>query len=58
MRLIYCKGFDKKERLEWRPIILGNLIQSFRVIFQIMSELKYELDSQDNEVRPLAESGV
>lgn len=51
MRLIYAQGFDKHERLEWKPVIFDNIVQSFRAISKAMAELSYEFDSLETEVR-------
>ncbi|KAG6005614.1 G-Protein alpha subunit [Claviceps maximensis] len=49
MRLIYSQGFNKNERLEWKPVVFSNIIQSFRTIFEAMTELHYSFDTPDNE---------
>ncbi|KAG6023124.1 G-Protein alpha subunit [Claviceps citrina] len=51
MRLIYSQGFNKNERLEWKPVVFSNIIQSFRILFGAMTELQYSFDSPDNEKR-------
>lgn len=51
MRLIYSQGFNKNERLEWKPVVFSNIIQSFRTISEAMTELQYGFDTPDNEVR-------
>lgn len=50
MKLIYSQGFNKHERLEWKPVIFNNIIQSFRTIFEAMTELEFAFDNADNEV--------
>ncbi len=50
MKLIYSQGFSKSERLDWKPVVFSNIVQSFRTIHEAMSELHYEFDSPDNEV--------
>jgi hypothetical protein len=50
MKLIYAQGFSKNEKLEWKPVVFNNIIQSFRLIFEAMNELGLKLDSEDNEV--------
>ena len=50
MKLIYSQGFSKNEKLEWKPVIFSNIVQSFRVIFEAMEELDLPFDSPDNEV--------
>ncbi|KAG5950086.1 G-Protein alpha subunit [Claviceps sorghi] len=49
MRLIYSQGFNKNERLEWKPVVFSNIIQSFRTISEAMTELHYSFDTPDNE---------
>lgn len=51
MKLIYSKGFSQSERLDWKPVVFSNIIQSFRTISEAMGELKYEFDNAENEVR-------
>lgn len=50
MKLIYSQGFSKSERLDWKPVVFSNIIQSFKAIFDAMNELGFEFDSPDNEV--------
>lgn len=50
MKLIYSQGFSKSERLDWKPVVFSNIIQSFRTIHEAMTELHYEFDNPDNEV--------
>ena len=50
MKLIYSQGFNKNERLEWKPVVFSNIIQSFRTILDAMTELGYEFESPNNEV--------
>ncbi|KAK8930267.1 Guanine nucleotide-binding protein subunit [Metarhizium anisopliae BRIP 53293] len=49
MKLIYSQGFNKNERLEWKPVVFSNIIQSFRTISEAMTELNYHFDNPDNE---------
>ncbi|CAM1500975.1 Fc.00g101370.m01.CDS01 [Cosmosporella sp. VM-42] len=49
MKLIYSQGFSKNEKLEWKPVIFSNIIQSFRVIFEAMEECNIPFDGPDNE---------
>lgn len=56
MKLIYAQGFSKTEKLEWKPVVFNNIIQSFRLIFDAMNDLGLKLDSEDNEVSETAES--
>lgn len=50
MKLIYSQGFSKNERLEWRPVIFNNVVQSFRTISEAMSEIGIDYENPDNEV--------
>ena len=50
MKLIYAQGFSKTEKLEWKPVVFNNIVQSFRLIFDAMNELGLKLDSDENEV--------
>ena len=50
MKLIYATGFSKNEKLEWKPVVFNNIIQSFRLIFEAMQELGIEFENQENEV--------
>lgn len=54
MKLIYSQGFSKHERLEWKPVIFGNIVQSFRTISDAMTELSYEFDDAENQVSEAA----
>ncbi len=49
MKLIYAQGFSKNERLEWKPVVFNNIIQSFRLIFDAMQELELDFGSKENE---------
>jgi len=51
MKLIYAQGFSKTERLEWKPVVFNNIIQSFRLIFDAMQELDIEFQNKENEAR-------
>jgi hypothetical protein len=50
MKLIYSQGFSKNEKLEWKPVIFNNIVQSFKVIAEAMGEHDLHFDSPDNEV--------
>lgn len=54
MKLIYAQGFSKNERLEWRPVIFNNVVQSFRTINEAMNEIGIDYQNPDNEVSPRA----
>jgi hypothetical protein len=49
MKLIYAQGFSKNEKLEWKPVIFGNIVQSFRLIFDAMNEMGIKFDIEENE---------
>ena len=51
MRLIYAQGFSKSEKLEWKPVIFNNVVQSMRVIFDAMNDCNIEFENKDNQVR-------
>jgi guanine nucleotide-binding protein subunit alpha len=50
MKLIYSQGFSKNEKLEWKPVIFSNIVQSFKVIAEAMNEHDLQFDNPDNEV--------
>ncbi len=50
MRLIYAQGFSKSEKLEWKPVIFNNVVQSMRVIFDAMNDCHIEYENKENEV--------
>jgi guanine nucleotide-binding protein subunit alpha len=58
MKLIYAQGFSKTEKLEWKPVVFNNIVQSFRLIFDAMNDLGLKLDSEDNEVSELASKNL
>ncbi len=49
MKLIYAQGFSKNEKMEWKPVVFTNIIQSFRLIFDAMNDLGIKFDNPDNE---------
>jgi guanine nucleotide-binding protein subunit alpha len=49
MKLIYTQGFTKPERLEWRPVIFSNVIQSFRAIHEAMQDMGMDFEIPENE---------
>ncbi|KAI5462639.1 G protein alpha subunit [Mariannaea sp. PMI_226] len=49
MKLIYSQGFSKNEKLEWKPVVFSNIIQSFKVIYEAMQELHIDFENPDNE---------
>jgi guanine nucleotide-binding protein subunit alpha len=54
MKLIYSQGFSKSEKLEWKPVIFSNIVQSFQTIGDAMSELGIMFENPENEVRRVA----
>lgn len=50
MKLIYATGFSKNERLEWKPVVFNNVVQSMRLIFDVMNDQSIEFENKDNEV--------
>ena len=53
MKLIYTQGFSKTEKLEWKPVVFNNIVQSFRLIFDAMQELDIPFENKDNEASSL-----
>ena len=53
MKLIYAQGFSKNEKLEWKPVVFTNIVQSFRLIFDAMNELGIKFENPDNEASNL-----
>lgn len=51
MKLIYATGFSKTEKLEWRPVVFNNIVQSFRMIHDAMKELDISFEKPESEVR-------
>lgn len=51
MKLIYATGFSKTEKLEWKPVIFNNIVQSFRMIHDAMKELDITFEKPESEVR-------
>lgn len=51
MKLIYTQGFSKSEKMEWKPVVFNNIVQSFRTIFEAMKELDVSFENPENEVR-------
>ncbi len=50
MKLIYAQGFSKTEKLEWKPVVLINVIQSLRLIFDAMEDYAIDFERKENEV--------
>lgn len=51
MKLIYATGFSKNEKLEWKPVVFNNIVQSFRLIHDAMVELNIAFEKPESEVR-------
>lgn len=51
MKLIYATGFSKTEKLEWKPVVFNNIVQSFRMIHDAMKELDISFEKSESEVR-------
>lgn len=51
MKLIYAQGFSNHEKLEWKPVIFSNIVQSFKTIQEAMLELHIPFENSENEVR-------
>lgn len=51
MKLIYATGFSKNEKLEWKPVVFNNIVQSFRLIYDAMNELSIPFEQPESEVR-------
>lgn len=51
MKLIYATGFSKTEKLEWKPVVFNNIVQSFRMIHDAMKELDISFEKPESEVR-------
>jgi guanine nucleotide-binding protein subunit alpha len=49
MKLIYAQGFSKNEKMEWKPVVFTNIVQSFRLIFDAMNDLGIGFENPDNE---------
>lgn len=49
MKLIYAQGFSKSEKLEWKPVVFNNVVQSFQVILEAMNEMDIGFENPENE---------
>lgn len=49
MKLIYAQGFSKHEKMEWKPVVFTNILQSFRLIADAMNELNIAFEDPENE---------
>lgn len=50
MKLIYASGFSKTEKLEWKPVVFNNIVQSFRMIYDAMKEFDIPFEKPESEV--------
>lgn len=50
MKLIYATGFSKTEKLEWKPVVFNNIVQSFRMIHDAMKEFNISFEKSESEV--------
>ena len=54
MKLIYAHGFSNSEKLEWKPVVFNNVVQSFQMIFEAMNDMDISFENPENEAsRPL-----
>lgn len=53
MKLIYASGFSKTEKLEWKPVVFNNIVQSFRMIHDAMKEFSIPFEKPESEVRDM-----
>ncbi|ROW08162.1 hypothetical protein VPNG_06928 [Cytospora leucostoma] len=49
MKLIYATGFSSNEKLEWKPVVFNNIVQSFRLIHDAMTELNIAFEKPESE---------
>ncbi|KAL2162616.1 hypothetical protein VTH06DRAFT_6452 [Thermothelomyces fergusii] len=49
MKLIYAQGFSKHEKMEWKPVVFTNILQSFRLISDAMNEMNIAFENPENE---------
>lgn len=49
MKLIYAHGFSNSEKLDWKPVVFNNVVQSFQMIFEAMNEIGIGFDNPENE---------
>ena len=49
MKLIYAQGFSKNEKMEWKPVVFTNVVQSFRLIYDAMNDLGIKFQNPENE---------
>ncbi|AEO56945.1 hypothetical protein MYCTH_2302506 [Thermothelomyces thermophilus ATCC 42464] len=49
MKLIYAQGFSKHEKMEWKPVVFTNILQSFRLIADAMNDLNIAFENPENE---------
>lgn len=49
MKLIYAHGFSNSEKLEWKPVVFNNVVQSFQLIFEAMNDMDISFENPENE---------
>lgn len=49
MKLIYAHGFSNSEKLDWKPVVFNNVVQSFQMIFEAMNEMGIGFENPENE---------
>lgn len=49
MKLIYAHGFSNSEKLEWKPVVFNNVVQSFQMIFEAMNDMDIGFQNPENE---------
>lgn len=49
MKLIYAHGFSNSEKLDWKPVVFNNVVQSFQMIFEAMNEIGIGFENPENE---------
>lgn len=49
MKLIYAHGFSNSEKLEWKPVVFNNVVQSFQMIFEAMNDMDIGFENPENE---------
>lgn len=49
MKLIYAHGFSNSEKLDWKPVVFNNVVQSFQLIFEAMNEIGIGFENPENE---------
>ncbi|TWU77769.1 hypothetical protein ED733_008667 [Metarhizium rileyi] len=50
MKIIYSRGFPTQERHWWRRIIFQNIVETFGLINDAMTDFALEFDNRENEI--------